>query len=141
MVKGRIVAFANGCFDILHCGHLRIFQYARSISNHVIVGINADWSVKQLKGNGRPIIGQSERKEIIESIRYVDEVFLFNELTPLKLIEEIKPDIIIKGEDWKDKQVIGSHIAEVKFVPIFNQYSTTKILEAIRGDKKNDIKK
>ncbi len=133
MARGRIVAFTNGCFDILHCGHLRIFQYARSIANHVIVGVNADWSVKQLKGNGRPIIGQSERKEMVESIRYVDEVVLFNDLTPLRLIEEIKPDIIIKGEDWKDKQVIGSHIAGVKFVPIFNHYSTTEIINRVRG--------
>jgi D-beta-D-heptose 7-phosphate kinase/D-beta-D-heptose 1-phosphate adenosyltransferase len=133
MAQKRIVVFANGCFDILHCGHLRIFQYARSIGNHVIVGVNVDWSVKELKGNGRPIVGQSERKEIIESIRYVDEVILFNELTPLKLIEEIKPDIIIKGEDWKGKQVIGSHIAEVKFVPMFMKYSTTEIIRKIRS--------
>ncbi len=134
MADGRIVAFANGCFDILHCGHLRIFQYAKSIANHVIVGVNSDWSVQQIKGHGRPIIGQSERKEIIESIRYVDEVILFNELTPLKLIEEIKPDIIIKGEDWKRKQVIGSHIAQVKFVPILRNYSTTQIIKKIRGE-------
>ena len=133
MASGRIVVFANGCFDILHCGHLRIFQYARSIGNHVVVGINSDASVRDIKGHGRPIIGQSERKEMVESIRYVDEVILFNELTPLRLIEEIKPDIIIKGEDWKDKQVIGSHIAEVKFVPIFNHYSTTAIIEKIRN--------
>ena len=134
MADGRIVAFANGCFDILHCGHLRIFQYAKTIANHVIVGVNSDWSVQQIKGHGRPIIGQSERKEIIESIRYVDEVILFNELTPLKLIEEIKPDIIIKGEDWKRKQVIGSHIAQVKFVPILRNYSTTQIIKKIRGE-------
>ena len=125
MASGRIVVFANGCFDILHCGHLRIFQYARSIGNHVVVGINSDASVRDIKGHGRPIIGQSERKEMVESIRY--------ELTPLRLIEEINPDIIIKGEDWKDKQVIGSHIAEVKFVPIFNHYSTTAIIEKIRN--------
>jgi len=133
MASGRIVVFANGCFDILHCGHLRIFQYARSIGNHVVVGINSDASVRDIKGHGRPIIGQSERKEMVESIRYVDEVILFNELTPLRLIEEIKPDIIIKGEDWKDKQVIGSHIAEVKFVPILMRYSTTAIIEKIRN--------
>ena len=132
MVSKRTVAFANGCFDILHCGHLRIFQYARSISDFVVVGVNSDWSVQQLKGHNRPIIGQSERKEIIESIRYVDEVILFNELTPLRLIEEIKPDFIIKGADWEGKQVIGSHIAEVKFVPIIAHYSTTKIINKIK---------
>lgn len=131
-MAGRIVVFANGCFDLLHCGHLRIFQYAKMIGNHVIVGMNSDASVRELKGADRPIIGQSERKEIVEAIRYVDEVILFNELTPLRLIEKIKPDIIIKGEDWKDKQVIGSHIAEVKFVPIFKNYSTTEIIERIR---------
>jgi D-beta-D-heptose 7-phosphate kinase/D-beta-D-heptose 1-phosphate adenosyltransferase len=99
----------------------------------VVVGVNSDWSVQQLKGKSRPIIGQSERKEIIESIRYVDEVILFNELTPLRLIEEIKPDFIIKGADWEGKQVIGSHIAEVKFVPILRHYSTTKIINKIKG--------
>lgn len=132
MASGRIVVFTNGCYDILHCGHLRTFQYARSIGNHVVVGINSDDSVRQIKGSGRPIIGENERKEMVESIRYVDDVIIFNDLTPLSLIEEIKPDIIIKGEDWKDKQVIGSHIAVVKFVPIFNHYSTTNIIEKIR---------
>ena len=136
MASGRIVVFTNGCYDILHCGHLRTFQYARSIGNHVVVGINSDYSVRQIKGSGRPIIGENERKEMVESIRYVDEVFLFDELTPLRLIEEIKPDIIIKGEDWKDKQVIGSHMAEVKFVPILLHYSTTKIIEKIKGINK-----
>lgn len=133
MEKRRTIAFANGCFDILHCGHLRIFQYARSISNWVIVGLNSDWSVQQLKGHGRPVVGQSERKEILESLKYVDEVIIFNELTPLKLIEEIKPDYIVKGEDWEGKQVIGSHIAEIKFVPILKNYSTTSIIEKIRN--------
>ena len=133
MANGQIIVFANGCFDLLHCGHLRIFQYAKSIGNHVVVGINSDWSVRQLKGNGRPIIGQSERKEMVESIRYVDEVILFNELTPLKLIEQIKPDIIIKGEDWKGKQVVGSHIAKVMFVPILRHYSTTNIINKIKN--------
>lgn len=132
MSSGKVVVFTNGCFDILHCGHLRTFQYSRSIGNHVIVGINSDSSVQQLKGKGRPIIGQSERKEMVESIRYVDEAIIFNELTPLRLVEEIKPDIIVKGEDWKNKQVIGSHIAEVKLVPIFHRYSTTGIIEKIR---------
>ena len=132
MTSGRIVVFTNGCYDILHCGHLRTFQYARSIGNHVVVGINSDYSVRQIKGSGRPIIGENERKEMVESIRYVDDVIIFNDLTPLSLIEEIKPDIIIKGEDWKDKQVIGSHMAAVKFVPIFNHYSTTNIIEKIR---------
>ena len=136
MAERRIVAFANGCFDILHCGHLRVFQYASSLANHVIVGINSDWSVKQLKGGGRPIIGQSERKEMVESIRYVDEVILFNDLTPLRLIEEIKPDFIIKGADWEGKQVIGSHIAEVKFVPILKHYSTTRIINKIKHKMK-----
>ena len=133
MASGRIVVFTNGCFDILHCGHLRVFQYARSIGNHVVVGVNSDDSVRQIKGSDRPIIGQSERKEMVESIRYVDEVIIFDELTPLRLIEEIKPDIIIKGEDWKNKPVVGSHIAEVKFVPIFNHYSTSKIIDKIRN--------
>ena len=132
MVDGRVVVFANGCFDLFHVGHLRILSYAKKLGDYLIVGLNSDLSVQQLKGGGRPVIGQSERKEILESIKYVDEVIIFNELTPLKLIEEIKPDIIVKGEDWKGKQIVGSHIAEIKLVPLLDYYSTTEIIERIK---------
>jgi rfaE bifunctional protein nucleotidyltransferase chain/domain len=128
-----IVAFVNGCFDILHCGHLRVFQFARASGDYVIVGLNSDRSVRELKGKDRPIIGQSERKEIVESIRFVDEVIIFDEPTPLKLIELIKPNIIVKGEDWIDREVVGSHIAEVIYVPMLKKYSTTEIINRIRG--------
>jgi len=132
----RIFVFTNGCFDILHCGHLRVFQYARTLGDYVIVGLNSDQSVRELKGPGRPIIPQDERKEMLESIRFVDKVIIFDELTPLKLIEAIRPNIIVKGEDWKDREVVGSHIAKVKFVPILKRYSTTEIVERIRGVEK-----
>ena len=133
--KKRIVAFTNGCFDILHCGHLRVLQFARTVGDYVIVGLNSDQSVKELKGRHRPIIGQSERKEILEAVKFVDEVIIFNESTPLKLIELLRPDVIVKGEDWKNREVVGSHIAEVIYVPILKKYSTTEIINKIRDIK------
>jgi len=131
-MKEKIVAFTNGCFDILHCGHLRVLQFARAVGDYVIVGLNSDDSVRELKGRDRPIIGQSERKEILEAVRFVDEVVIFDEPTPLKLIELIKPNIIVKGEDWKNKEVVGSDIAEVIYVPILKCYSTSEIIERIK---------
>ena len=131
-MKEKIVAFTNGCFDILHCGHLRVLQFARAVGDYVIVGLNSDDSVRELKGRDRPIIGQSERKEILEAVRFVDEVVIFDEPTPLKLIELIKPNIIVKGEDWKNKEVVGSDIAEVIYVPILKCYSTSEIIEGIK---------
>ena len=122
----------NGCFDILHIGHIRLFSFAKSLGYYVIVGLNSDASVKKLKGNDRPIVCEEERKEILESIRYVDEVIIFNEDNPCELIKKIKPDILIKGSDWEDKDIIEKDLVNsIRFFP-HQGITTTKIIEKIK---------
>ena len=127
------VCFANGCFDILHTGHIRLLKFAKSCGDYLIVGLNSDRSIRTLKGDDRPIICEEERKEMLEAIRWVDEVIIFDEPNPLSLIKRVKPDILIKGDDWKGKRVIGEEIVnEVRFYP-HQGNSTTNIVEIIKG--------
>ena len=123
------VIFTNGCFDIFHRGHLEILKYAKSLGDHLIVGLNSDSSVKLNKGESRPINVQEDRKALLESLIYVDEVIIFDDETPLSLIEEIRPDIIVKGGDYTSEQVVGSELAEVKIFERIDGYSTTKIIQ------------
>ena len=124
--------FTNGCFDLLHEGHLEVLKYAKSLGGEVIVGLNSDSSVRRLKGNSRPIQSQETRKSVLESLSYVDKVIIFDQDTPLELIEHIKPDIIVKGGDYKLEQVIGNHISEVRIVPTKDGHSTTGLVERIQ---------
>lgn len=124
--------FTNGCFDILHVGHVELLEYAKSLGEYLIVGINSDESVKKLKGDFRPINKQEDRKKILQSLKSVDEVIIFNEETPLSLIKSIKPDIIVKGGDYKKEDVVGNELAEVVIFNFMNGYSTTKIIERIK---------
>lgn len=124
--------FTNGVFDILHLGHIRLLEFAKLIGDELIVGINSDKSVKIIKGENRPIINQWERKEILESIRWIDEVVIFNEPNPLALIKKIKPNILVKGEDWKNKKVIGSEIVDEVVFFSYSGHSTTDIIEKIK---------
>jgi D-beta-D-heptose 7-phosphate kinase/D-beta-D-heptose 1-phosphate adenosyltransferase len=125
------IIFTNGCFDILHIGHIRLFEYSKSLGHKLIVGLNSDNSVKKLKGTNRPINNEKNRKEMLLSIRWVDEVIIFDELTPIELIKKIKPDIIVKGGDYKKEQVVGFELAEVVIFNYLDGYSTTKIIENI----------
>ena len=111
--KNKTISFTNGCFDIIHRGHLKLLEYCKSLGN-VVVGLNSDKSVKELKGKHRPINNESDRKYLLESLSFVDKVIIFNENTPYDLIKEIKPDIIVKGGDYTVKNVIGSDICKVK---------------------------
>lgn len=122
--------FTNGCFDILHKGHIEILKFSKSLGTKLIVGLNSDKSVKILKGSGRPINQQEDRKLILESLRFVDEVIIFDEETPYNLIKQIKPDIIVKGGDYTADKVIGNDLAEVIIFNYINGYSTTKIIES-----------
>lgn len=106
--QNKKVAFTNGCFDILHIGHVQLLYKAFTLSDIVIVAVNSDISVRNLKGKSRPIIQERERAEIIASIQYVNYVTIFDELTPISLIKDIKPDILIKGGDWKGKKIVGA---------------------------------
>ena len=123
--------FTNGCFDILHRGHIELLKYCKSIGDKVIVGLNSDESVKRLKGPQRPINQQEDRKFILLSLKYVDDVIIFDEETPYNLIKQLEPDIIVKGGDYSVDNVIGADLCEVKIFRYRDGYSTTKIIEDI----------
>lgn len=124
------IIFTNGCFDVLHRGHLELLRYCKSLGDRVIVGLNNDESVKRLKGESRPVNNQEDRQFFLKSLKYVDEVILFSEDTPYNLIKSIKPDIIVKGGDYDLENVVGSDISEVVIFRVIDGYSTTKFLES-----------
>lgn len=120
--------FTNGCFDILHRGHIELLKFCKSLGR-VTVGLNSDISVRQLKGELRPIYNQQDRKFLLESLKYVDEVIIFDELTPYNLVKEQKPDIIVKGGDYAVEDVVGNDLAKVIIYDFIDGYSTTKTIE------------
>jgi D-beta-D-heptose 7-phosphate kinase/D-beta-D-heptose 1-phosphate adenosyltransferase len=124
--------FTNGCFDIVHKGHIELLAYCKSLG-HVTVGLNSDKSVKRLKGSSRPMNTESDRKRILEAIRYVDEVVIFGEDTPYELLLRLKPDVIVKGGDYRAHEVIGSDLCEVRIFDTVKGYSTTNIINQIVG--------
>jgi|TARA_R100000458_G_C8255753_1_gene231899 D-beta-D-heptose 7-phosphate kinase/D-beta-D-heptose 1-phosphate adenosyltransferase len=124
--------FTNGCFDIVHRGHVELLKYCREIGSRVIVGLNSDDSVKKLKGDQRPYFNQQDRKILLENLSCVDEVHIFNEETPYDLISKLKPDIIVKGGDYMPSKVVGSDICEVRIFNFINGYSTTNILDKMK---------
>lgn len=123
------VVFANGCFDILHRGHIELLRFARAHGDKLVVGLNSDESVKALKGSSRPINSQEDRKFVLESIQYVDEVLIFGEETPYKLIKKVSPDIIVKGGDYAPADVVGSDLCKVLIFDLIDGYSSTQILQ------------
>ena len=122
--------FTNGCFDILHRGHVELLAYCKSLG-HVTVGLNSDDSVKRLKGLSRPINNESDRKKILEALRYVDEVVIFEEDTPYELIRKLRPDFIVKGGDYLAHEVICSDLCEVRIFETVKGYSTTNIINRL----------
>lgn len=136
--NGLRVVFTNGCFDLLHPGHLRTFEAARALGDILIVGLNSDRSVRALKGPSRPIVPEQERAEILAGLECIDAVTIFNDPTPQKVIASLLPDILVKGGDWPDDQIVGrtevessgGRVARVEVVP---GYSTTELLEKIRA--------
>jgi len=131
-IEERIV-FTNGCFDILHKGHIEYLKKSKALGKKLIVGLNSDESIRRLKGLCRPINSQEDRKEVLESIGYIDQVIIFDEDTPYELIKKIKPDIITKGGDYMPSTVVGNDLAKVVIIPFVDGYSTTDILEKING--------
>ena len=120
--------FTNGCFDILHRGHLELLEFCHNLGDHVIVGINSDASVTRLKGPSRPINNQDDRKYALLSLKWVNDVVIFDEDTPYNLIKKTKPDILVKGGDYKADSVIGSDICKVIIFDMVRDYSTTNIV-------------
>jgi D-beta-D-heptose 7-phosphate kinase/D-beta-D-heptose 1-phosphate adenosyltransferase len=129
----RQIVFTNGCFDLLHPGHISLLKDAKELGDYLIVGLNSDDSVKRLKGDSRPVNNQNIRKAALEAIRYVDEVLIFEDDTPIELIKSIKPDIIVKGGDYTPDQVVGNNISKVVIVPFVGGHSTTKTINQIKG--------
>ena len=134
--QGKQIAFTNGCFDILHRGHISYLEAAKKKSRILIIGLNSDDSIQKIKGPKRPIIGQKERAGVLAALGCVDYVVIFNEETPYRLISAVKPDVLIKGADWKGKEVVGSQVVksyggEVEYISYVPGSSTTKIIEKI----------
>ena len=123
--------FTNGCFDILHRGHIELLRFCRFHGDSVIVGLNSDKSIQSIKGKNRPFNTQEDRKVLLESLIFVDKVILFDEDTPYNLIKDIQPDLIIKGGDYKEEEVIGRDICKVKIFRSIHGYSTTKAIKDI----------
>lgn len=126
-----IKVFANGCFDLLHTGHVNLLNFAKSLGDYLIVGLNSDLSVKSIKGSARPINNEKDRKFLLENLKCVDEVVIFNESTPLELIKNIKPDIIVKGGDYKEQNVVGYGLCKIVIFNYIDGYSTTKTIKSI----------
>jgi rfaE bifunctional protein nucleotidyltransferase chain/domain len=134
--KRKKVAFTNGCFDLLHRGHVHVLREARACGDVLIVGINSDESVKQIKGPTRPVLPESDRCELVGAMEMVDFVILFNEPDPYNLIAAIRPDVLVKGGDWNSEKIIGANLVQeaggrVVVVPYIKGFSTTEIIERI----------
>jgi D-beta-D-heptose 7-phosphate kinase/D-beta-D-heptose 1-phosphate adenosyltransferase len=134
--NGKRVVFTNGCFDLLHPGHIHTLEAARALGDVLIVGINSDESVHTLKGAGRPAIPAEERAEILASLECVDAVLIFDELTPQKVVAALLPDVLVKGGDWPGDQIVGREEVEaaggeVVLVDVVEGYSTSEILKKI----------
>ena len=131
--RGRKVVFTNGCFDLVHAGHVQTLEFARSKGDLLVVGLNTDRSVRVLKGDGRPILPQGDRARILAALEAVDYVVLFDEDTPARLVRSVRPDVLVKGEDYRGKAVVGrDHAGRVELVPLVRGVSTSEIIRRIR---------
>jgi len=135
--KGKKIAFTNGCFDILHVGHVRYLREAKKTADVLVLALNSDSSVRLIKGEERPLVPENERAEVLAALEFVDFVTIFKELTPLELINYLKPDILIKGGDWPEEKVVGREEVKkwggrVAIIPEVEGKSTTNIVEKIK---------
>ncbi|HSE37562.1 MAG TPA: D-glycero-beta-D-manno-heptose 1-phosphate adenylyltransferase [Blastocatellia bacterium] len=135
--EGRTVVFTNGCFDLLHLGHVRYLAQARSLGDALVVALNSDRSVRELKGEGRPILSERERAELIAALQAVDYVIVFDERTPRELIAKLLPDVLVKGGDWLPDEIVGREEVEaaggrVLSLPYVEGSSTTDIITRIK---------
>jgi D-beta-D-heptose 7-phosphate kinase/D-beta-D-heptose 1-phosphate adenosyltransferase len=139
--RGETIVFTNGCFDLLHSGHVRYLRFAREQGDCLVIGLNSDASVrKQGKGGDRPLVGEDDRAETLAALECVDLIATFDEPTPLRLIQKVKPDVLVKGEDWRERGVVGREFVErrggrVVLAPIHPGRSTTGLIDRIRGEE------
>jgi D-beta-D-heptose 7-phosphate kinase/D-beta-D-heptose 1-phosphate adenosyltransferase len=134
--SGRKLVFTNGCFDLLHAGHVRYLNQARALGDALAVGLNSDRSLRALKGEGRPIVPEDERAEVLAALACVDYVSIFDELTPQQIIDAVVPDVLVKGADWGVSEIVGRHTVEsaggvVRSLPLVAGTSTTTIIEKV----------
>jgi rfaE bifunctional protein nucleotidyltransferase chain/domain len=137
---GKTIVFTNGVFDLLHPGHVRYLQHARSLGDALIIGINSDRSVRAVKGLDRPINPESERAEILAALDCVDAVAIFDEETPFEIISAVQPDILVKGADWADHAIVGRDIVEARGGKVVRAaleqgYSTSSILAKVKAGR------
>jgi len=133
--EGKKVVFTNGCFDILHAGHVRYLREAKGLGDILVVGLNSDRSVSSIKP-GRPVVPQDQRAEVLSALEMVDYVCIFDEDTPYELIKEIRPDVLVKGADWKIGDIVGNDLVPgVRNIPLVEGISTSAIIERIRKGK------
>ncbi|MCF7858196.1 MAG: D-glycero-beta-D-manno-heptose 1-phosphate adenylyltransferase [Candidatus Cloacimonetes bacterium] len=137
-LQNQKIVFTNGCFDILHAGHVKYLAEASELGDLLILGLNSDDSVKKLKGSDRPINNQTDRAIVLSALTSISYIVIFEEDTPYKIINHIKPDILVKGGDWSPQDIVGSEIVlsykgQVKSLPFVSGKSTTKLLKKIKG--------
>lgn len=138
--KGKKIVFTNGCFDLLHAGHVKYLEKAKKSGDILLVAVNTDGSVRRLKGRNRPIMPQGDRAEILAALGCVDYVTFFNEITPADIIKYLRPDILVKGADYKIKEIAGNDIVEgyggrVRTISLLKGRSTSSIIIKIRDEK------
>ena len=134
--KGKRIVFTNGCFDLLHLGHVRYLEEAKSLGDILVVGVNSDSSVRRLKGPKRPILPEEERTEILSGLGCVDYITVFNEADPLKLITSLEPNLLVKGGDWTREQIVGREVVErsggeLVIIPFVKGASTSNVIDTI----------
>lgn len=137
---GETVAFTNGVFDLLHRGHVEYLEETAALADHLVVGINDDASVRRLKGPERPILPEAERQELVGALRCVDLAVLFGEDTPARIIEQVGPDVLVKGGDWAIDRIVGREFVEARggrvlTIPVREGHSTTHLVERIRAGR------
>lgn len=144
--EGKCIVWTNGCFDLIHPGHVRSLRAARGIGDILVVGVNDDDSVRMLKGSGRPILTANARVEILNALECVDYIFVFNDLTPTRILEALQPDVHCKGTDYEpplgkaipEAEVVRAYGGRIEFIPLDDTYSTTKLIQQIRRSSSSD---
>ncbi len=130
--RGKKVVFTNGCFDIVHAGHVRYLREAKKLGDLLVVGLNSDTSISKIKP-GRPVVPEAQRAEVLASLDMIDFIVLFNEDTPYELIKHLRPDVLVKGGDWKPEEIVGSDLVpETRSLPYIEGISTTGIIDKIK---------